>query len=46
MASDAENTRVFIRGHFKFFYEVKPEEIIVQLIWDTRQNLDEFPIRQ
>jgi len=36
--TDIENVRVFIKGHFKIFYELKPDELVVHLIWDTRQN--------
>lgn len=36
--SDFENVRVFIKGYFKIFYEVKPTEIVVHFIWDTRQD--------
>lgn len=29
---------VLIKGHYKIFYELKLDEIIIHLIWDTRQN--------
>ncbi len=44
MSSNVPDTRVFISGHFKIFYEVKPDEIVVQLVWDTRQEPEKFPL--
>jgi len=38
LKSDFENIRVLVRGHHKIFYEVGPREIIIHLVWDTRQN--------
>jgi plasmid stabilization system protein ParE len=39
--SDAE-VRVLIKGTFSIFYEVKEEEILVLIIWDSRRNPDEL----
>lgn len=44
MASDFEDTRVLVHGHFKIFYAAKPDEIVVQLIWDTRQDPEKLPL--
>lgn len=35
MSSDIKNTRVMINGHFKIFYKIETDEIIVLL--ETRQ---------
>jgi plasmid stabilization system protein ParE len=36
--TDLENIRVLIYKNYKVFYQVEIEEIIVHLVWDTRQN--------
>lgn len=45
MSSDVPDTRVFISGHFKIFYQVQSDEIVVHLVWDTRQDPKKFPLR-
>jgi len=39
--SDSE-VRVLIKGTFSIFYELKEEEILVLVIWDSRRNPDEL----
>jgi len=34
--------RVLIKGAFAIFYELKEEEILVLVIWDSRRNPDEL----
>jgi len=39
------NTRVLIKGRYKIFYKIYPEELVILLFWDNRQNpekLSEF----
>ena len=36
--TDAENIRVVVKGDFKVFYQLQPEEIVIILVWDCRQN--------
>jgi len=39
------NTRVLIKGRYKIFYKIYPEELVILLFWDSRQNpekLSEF----
>lgn len=43
--TDDERIKAFIKGYFKIFYEVKTEEIVVHLVWDTRQNPNNLPLR-
>ncbi|GEO04568.1 hypothetical protein AAE02nite_22320 [Adhaeribacter aerolatus] len=39
--SDAD-IRVLVKGTFSIFYEIKEEEILILVIWDTRRNPDEL----
>jgi len=39
--SDSE-VRVLIKGTFSIFYELKEEEILILIIWDSRRNPDEL----
>ncbi|MBF9255138.1 type II toxin-antitoxin system RelE/ParE family toxin [Pontibacter sp. 172403-2] len=34
--------RVLVKGTFSIFYELKEEEILILVIWDTRRNPDEL----
>jgi len=34
--TDEPKIRVLTKGNYKIFYEIKPEEIFILLIWDTR----------
>lgn len=34
--------RVYIKGHYKIFYETEAEEILIQMFWDTRRNPDDL----
>ena len=36
------DVRVLIKGSFSIFYELKEEEIVVLVIWDSRRNPDEL----
>jgi toxin YoeB len=39
------NNRVLIKGRYKIFYKIYPEELVILLFWDSRQNpekLSEF----
>ncbi|WP_163416800.1 type II toxin-antitoxin system RelE/ParE family toxin [Flagellimonas sp. HSM57] len=36
--TNQSNLYMLIKGHFKIFYEPRPNEIVIHLIWDTRQN--------
>lgn len=38
LKSGFKNIRILIRGNYKIFYEVKPTEIIIHLVWDARQD--------
>lgn len=42
LKTDIENVRVFIRGNYKIFYLIEDEQLVVLLIWDTRQNPETF----
>lgn len=42
--TDLENVRVLIKGDYKIFYKVSPKEIVVLLVWDTRQNPKDFSL--
>jgi hypothetical protein len=34
----AKDVRVFVRGHFRIFYQIDNEKLIIHLVWDCRQN--------
>jgi len=36
--TDFENIRVLIQGDYKIFYQVKSKELVIHLVWDSRQN--------
>lgn len=39
------NSRVLIKGNYKIIYKIYPEELVILLFWDNRQNpekLQEF----
>ena len=38
LKTENKNTRVLIKHHFKIFYRIEPETIVILLIWDSRQN--------
>jgi len=42
--TDYVDIRVLIKGDYKIFYEVKTLEIIIHLVWDTRQDPKKFSI--
>jgi plasmid stabilization system protein ParE len=38
LKTDMENIRVLIKGDFKIFYEIRLAEIVIHLVWDSRQD--------
>lgn len=36
--TDNENVRLLIKGNYKIFYQIESDLIIIQLVWDCRQN--------
>ena len=30
--------RLLIKGHYKIIYKIYPQELVILLFWDTRQN--------
>ena len=38
--TDYKEIRVIIKGDYKIFYQIKPEELIIHFVWDCRQNPD------
>jgi toxin YoeB len=38
ISTDLENVRILIKWDFKIFYKITPDEILILLIWDCRQN--------
>ena len=38
--TDCKDIRVLIKGEYKIFYQIKPDELVILLVWDCRQNLD------
>ncbi len=36
--TNVKGIRVVIKKQYKIFYEAKPDEIIVHLVWDSRQD--------
>lgn len=42
--TDNENIRVLIKGKYKIFYRIEPEEIVILLVWDTSQNPDNLTL--
>lgn len=42
--TEKERFRILIRGNYKIFYEVDETKIFVHLIWDCRQNPEDFNI--
>jgi plasmid stabilization system protein ParE len=42
--TNVDNTRVIIKGHFKIFYRIEPTEIVILLIWDSRQDPEKLTI--
>ena len=43
--TDIQNIRFLIYSYYKIFYEVKHDEIVIHLIWDTRQNPKDFNLK-
>ncbi|MBW1298515.1 type II toxin-antitoxin system RelE/ParE family toxin [Aquimarina litoralis] len=42
--TEIDSIRVLIKGNYKVFYENKPSEIIILLVWDTRQDPTKIPL--
>jgi len=42
--TDNEGVRVFIKGHFRIFYQIDNEILIIHLVWDCRQNPESLNI--
>ena len=40
--TDNENVRLLIKGNYKIFYQIEPNLIIIQLVWDCRQDPESF----
>lgn len=36
--TDYKDIRVLIKGDYKIFYKIKPNELIILLVWDCRQS--------
>lgn len=36
--TNENNIRVLVKDHFKIFYKIRPLEIIILVIWDSRRN--------
>ncbi len=46
MATDEENTRVTVCGHYMLFYEIKDKSIEVLTVWDARKNPTELNLNK
>ncbi len=42
--TDTENLRVIIHREFKIFYRIELTEIIILMVWDCRQNPEDFKL--
>ena len=42
-ATSVQETRVFVCEYFKVFYSINKESILVETLFDTRQNPDKLP---
>jgi toxin YoeB len=40
-----KNIKFIIISHFEIIYKIAPNEIVVLDIWDTRQNPENFPLK-
>mgnify|MGYP000321056320 CR=1 FL=1 len=38
MKTSFKGIHVLIKGHYKIYYAITADEIIIHLVWDTRQN--------
>ena len=38
LKTNMKNIRVLIKGDFKIFYEIRIAEIVIHLVWDSRQD--------
>jgi len=36
--TDKKDIRILIKSHFKIFYQIDNEMLIIHLVWDCRQN--------
>jgi toxin YoeB len=44
--TDYANVRAFSEGHNKIIYEIRENEIVILMIWDTRQNPDDLQLEK
>ena len=42
--TNRNSVRLFIIKHYSIFYKISEEDIIIQSVWDNRQNPDEIKI--
>jgi plasmid stabilization system protein ParE len=42
--TEIENVHVLVKGDFKIFYKIEPEEIVILMVWDCRQDPDDLKI--
>lgn len=38
--TDYQDIRILLKGNYKIFYQIKPLELVIHLVWDCRQNPD------
>lgn len=46
MATQEPDVRVFVEGNYEIVYQLSQKEIMVVMIWDSRQNPDDLPIQK
>ena len=42
--TETNNIRVLIKGNYKIIYELTTNDIIILVVWDCRQNPEDFRI--
>ena len=42
--TENKKIRIIIKGNYKIFYQIEPDEIVILLVWDTRQNPDDLTL--
>ena len=42
--TELKNIRVLIKGNYKIYYQLKPKEITIHLVWETRQDGEKIDI--
>jgi len=43
--TEIDNIREFVEGNLKIIYRIRDNEIVILMIWDTRQNPENFEIK-